>query len=63
MSKVLFSWLMAWGFSVFTGWAQSNALLSARLVNVPAHVEGVSAAKAWRMTTNETDRYFHPTRR
>jgi prepilin-type processing-associated H-X9-DG protein len=27
------------------------------------HVEGVSAAKAWRMTTNETDRFFHPARR
>jgi hypothetical protein len=35
MSKVSFHLLLVLGFSVFTGWAQSNTLLSARLVNVP----------------------------
>jgi prepilin-type processing-associated H-X9-DG protein len=70
--KVLLAQLAPWvmadaGFTPGEG-AGTNIAFQMHDTGIPfafmdGHVEGVSAAKAWRMTTNETDRYFHPTRR
>jgi hypothetical protein len=70
--KVLLAQLAPWvmpdaGFT--PGLANAaNIMFQMHDIGIPfafmdGHVEGVTAAKAWRMTTNETDRYFHPMRR
>jgi prepilin-type processing-associated H-X9-DG protein len=70
--KVLLTQLAPWvmadaGFTPGEG-AGTNTAFQLHDTGIPfafmdGHVEGVSGAKAWRMTTNETDRYFHPARR